>query len=75
MWSTGKIKVGSKVVEYSMKRYDNPSNMGIDQGRISKLTLKVDGKIILNYDRGWDVTGRWNRTARTALKYLVANYN
>ena len=75
MWNTGKIKVGSKVVEYSMKRYDNPSNMGIDQGRISKLTLKVDGKIILNYDRGWDATGRWNRTARTALKYLVANYN
>ena len=36
------------------KVYDVPSEYGIDEGRVSKLTLKHKGNEILNYDRGWD---------------------
>ncbi len=40
---------------YSAKVFDKASSMGINEGRISKLTIKKDSKIICHYDRGWDV--------------------
>lgn len=38
-----------------MKVYDEPSQYGINGGKISKLMLKRNGKIACNYDRGWDI--------------------
>lgn len=38
------------------KVYPEPSQYGIENGRISKLTITDgDGNTIANYDRGWDV--------------------
>lgn len=38
------------------KVYPNPSEYGIDNGRISKLSIfDKDNNTIANYDRGWDV--------------------
>ena len=40
----------------SAKVYSEPSQYGIDNGRISKLNIKdAEGYTIANYDRGWDV--------------------
>jgi len=55
MWKEGSIRVGSSIFHYWMKQFDEVSQYGIEGGRISKLTLKRDGKIVVNYDRGWDV--------------------
>lgn len=55
MWHEGSIKVYGSVFHYWMKQFDEGSEWGIDGGRISKLMLKRDGKIVANYDRGWDV--------------------
>lgn len=56
MWSKGSIKVKNSIFTYSVKHYDNPSEeYGIDGGRISKLTLKRDGKTVYNYDRELDI--------------------
>jgi len=41
--------------EFSGRVFDRPSDMGIDGGRISKLTIMKDGAIEINYDRGWDI--------------------
>jgi len=41
--------------KFSGKVFDNPSDMGIDDGRISKLTITKDGVEEINYDRGWDM--------------------
>ncbi len=38
-----------------VKHYDEGSVFGINEGRISKLCIRKDGKIFANYDRGWDV--------------------
>ena len=37
--------------------YDSPSDMGIDSGRVSKLTIRnrITGRIVAHYERGWDV--------------------
>lgn len=60
MWREGTIGIpkkdgGYKVVHYSVKVYEEGSQFGINGGKISKLTLKMDGVIIANYDRGWDI--------------------
>ena len=70
MWKESSIKVGGEVFHYWMKQYEEGSQWGIEGGRISKLMLKRGGKIVCNYDRGWDMKThslRWSfcSTART----------
>ena len=55
MWKEGSLKVYGSIFHYWIKQYDKGSRFGIDGGRISKLMLKRNGKIICNYDRGWDI--------------------
>ena len=47
---------------------------GIDGGRISKLTLKRDGKEVCNYDRGWDIEPEDENT-QLALEILLHGEN
>ena len=66
MWKEGSLRVHDSLYHYWMKVYDSifhywvkhyeeGSQYGIEGGRISKMMLKRNGKIVLNYDRGWDV--------------------
>ncbi len=78
MWQEGTIGIPKKdggytVVHYWAKVYDTGSRYGIDGGRISKLTLKADGKVIYNYDRGEDVPPQ-NEAAEMALAILLYEY-
>ena len=45
----------TKIVHYWIKVYEEGNQFGINGGRISKLSLKMDGEWIANYDRGWDI--------------------
>ena len=40
---------------YWIKVYEEGSQFGINGGKISKLSLKMDDEWIANYDRGWDI--------------------
>ena len=55
MWKQGTIEVNGKQYEYCIKQYDEGSEFGINGGRISKLNIRVNGKEVANYDRGWDI--------------------
>ena len=55
MWAEGTILIGGKGYRYWVKHYARRSQYGINGGKISKLMLKRNGKIVCNYDRGWDV--------------------
>ena len=55
MWKEGSLKVNNSVFHYWMKVYDTGSKFGVDGGKVSKLMLKRDGKVVANYDRGWDI--------------------
>ena len=82
MWSTGTIGIPVKgqknkytYCRYWVKHYDEPSETwGIDGGRISKVTIKIDGKVTCNYDRGWDVEPEDEATQK-ALMILMHQYN
>jgi hypothetical protein len=59
MWSTGTISISGIKVSYEVKHFENPSDWGIDCGRISKMAIRIPGmygdNLIAHYDRGWDV--------------------
>ena len=74
MWSEGSIKVRNSLFHYWVKHYDEPSEYGINEGRVSKLTLKRNGKIVYNFDRGLDVEAVDEET-KLALAILLKEYN
>lgn len=79
MWTQGAIGIpsgngGMTSVSYWVKHYDNESQFGIDNGRISKLTLVQDSKVVYNYDRGEDVESQTSE-AEKALAILLKEYN
>ena len=74
MWKQDKIQVNGEVFEYWMKQYDTGSQYGIDGGRISKLMIKRNGKIVYNYDRGLDVDAVDQNTA-FALELILHSEN
>ena len=45
----------TKIAHCWIKAYDEGSVFGIDEGCISKLTIQIDGKTVVAYDRGWDI--------------------
>ena len=80
MWHEGKIEIptaeGTKIAKYQVKAYDEGSEYGINGGRISKLWIKMDGKVITNYDRGWDIKPNENNQAeQIAYCIVLENYN
>ena len=74
MWKEGSLRVNGDIFHYWMKQYEEGSQFGIDGGRISKLMLKRNGKIVYNYDRGEDVAPVDKNTA-FALEIILHSEN
>ena len=74
MWTNGVIKIDKTNVTFSVKHFEEPSEFGIDEGCISKLELRVKGKIVADYDRGWDIEPS-DAAVEKALQYVLATYN
>ena len=74
MQREGTIKIRNCIIHYWVKHFDEPSVCGIDEGRISKLTLKQEGEFLANFDRGWDIVPE-TYEAKAALAILMKEYN
>jgi hypothetical protein len=80
MWHEGTIGIPVednkyKAVHYWVKVYERKSKeYGINGGKISKLMLKLEGEVVCNYDRGWDIEPAC-KEAEMALCILLNNYN
>lgn len=79
MWKEGTIGIptkdgGYKKVKYWIKVYEEPSEYGINEGRISKLTLRIGEEEVANYDRGWDIKPTC-KEAEIALSILLKEHN
>ncbi len=60
LWKEGTIGIPVKdgkykIAHYWAKVYDEPSEYGIDGGRVSKLEIKIEGNTVVSYDRGWEM--------------------
>jgi hypothetical protein len=74
MWSKGNLLIKKETIHYQVKHYDETSSFGINEGKISKLSLSQGGKIIANYDRGWDIKPT-RESAKIAFEMLLKEYN
>ncbi len=61
---------GGGIAHFWAKVYDEGSIYGIDEGRISKLKITIDGRTVVSYDRGWDIEPDENDMA-TMIAYSI----
>lgn len=74
-WTEGSLFINGKVLKYWVKHFDEPSQNGILDGRISKLEIRLDGEAVTcRFDRGWDVKAE-DYESKVALGYLLRKYN
>lgn len=57
-------------VDYKLKVHDKPVRFGIEGGRISKLDLRINDKVVCCYDLGWIVNAT-DQHALVALSVLM----
>lgn len=82
MWSEGTIGIPDgkdknkyTICHYWVKHYNEPSEVyGLNGGKISKLTIKINTTVAANYDRGWDIKPTC-KEAELALCILLDKYN
>lgn len=76
LWHEGTIGIPvtgtkeTKIAHYWVKAYETGSEYGINGGKISKLTIKIDGQTVINYDRDWDIKPNENDEA-TMIAYSI----
>lgn len=73
MWKEGVIGFEGKIYRYQAKVYDEPSQFGICEGRISKCCISRDGEWVANYDRGWDMKPV-DKAVEAVLEIIKASY-
>ena len=68
------LKGRATICHFWVKSYDEPSEYGIEGGKISKMMIKINGQTVCNYDRGWDVYPE-TEEANIAYAILMECYN
>lgn len=74
MWSKGSLVIEGSTVNYWVKHYEEPSEYGIKNGRVSKLSIEIAGKIVCDYDRGWNTKPKTDE-AKKAFKMILDKFN
>ena len=74
MWKQGGIRVNKSNFLYWIKVFEEGSSFGIKGGKISKLTIKRNDKVVCNYDRGWDIKPVDDDT-KIALEIILRSEN
>jgi hypothetical protein len=71
MWTKGNIDG----YDFWAKHYEEPSEgYGINDGRISKLSIRKDGKELYNFDRGLDFD-RLDPDGKAVYEKILKKYN
>lgn len=75
MWEHGEFTINGCNFCYSAKVFEEGSQFGIKNGRISKLEIRdIDtNEVVVNYDRGWDIRPGRNLD-KQALNYVLELY-
>ncbi len=77
MWSEGIVSCPSTGSNYKywVKHYEESSPLGIEGGKISKLTIRRVGETrdLCNYDRGWDI--ELGDEVKAVYTIILSKYN
>ena len=74
-WSLGTAEAGGKTYRVQIKWFDEPSQFGIKNGRVSKLFVAGAGEgTLIHYERGWGVRPR-TAEAKAILKAVLKEFN
>ena len=74
-WTLGRAMVNGKTYKIQLVRFDEPSQYGIRQGRMSKLWVAEAGhEPSMNFDGGWDVRPK-NAEAKALLTAITKKFN
>ena len=78
-WAKGEASIGKKLFYFEIKHFDEPSQFGIQNGRISKLHITefryIKGDEIA-YDRGW--CSHWRKAPKemqAVYRAILKKYN
>jgi hypothetical protein len=81
LWHEGTIGIpqkdgSSKIAHYWVNAYNEGSAYGINEGKISKLQITIDGETVASYDRGWDIEpAEDDEATQIAYCILLNEYN
>ena len=74
-WTFATATVNGKEFRIMLVQFEEPSNYGIQQGRISKLWMNnVNCSEFINYDRGWDMPPV-STEAKAVLAAIIKKFN
>ena len=73
-WTKGTVQANGQTYTYCVKHFDEPSDYGIRNGRVSKLEIRLAGQVVLNYSRGWDVRAQ-NAETRMVRDAILKRFN
>ena len=77
-WQLYHTEYNGHTYRIELVAFDEPSEYGINNGRISKLGIREDGRVVVNYDRGWDIKPDTDTDARAvydAVLQVINNNN
>lgn len=74
MWSIKNVEMNGINYKCEVKHYEEPSQFGINCGKISKLFIKDGFKVICGYDREW-FRKPTDETVKAIFNQLVEEFN
>lgn len=74
MWKAGTETINGKKIKWEIKVFNEGSQFGINNGKISKLSIEQDGYQVCNYDRGWDKKPS-TPEAKQVYNMLISKFN
>lgn len=70
----GKDKM--KAAHYRVRSYKRRNKHGFNSGKIRELEIKIDGKVVADFNKGWIVKpDDEDKDVQVALCILLYNYN
>ncbi len=78
MWREGMIHIKSqdgtyKEIKFQIKVHDEACEFGIEGGRITRLWLEMDGKMIALFDHGWELAPSCREASLAILALKLQN--
>lgn len=74
-WKVGYIRLGSYAFDFEAKVFEEGSQFGINEGRVSKLCISEQNEnvCLVSYDRGWDLEPQ-DRLSEILLSIILREF-